>query len=81
MNMITQTLDTRGLTGIAPAMRAQYALGRLDCGEVMMVTTTESEAVKHLDAICQVQGTELLQRVEWNGEFTFLIRKDCSRNH
>ena len=81
MNMIKQTLDTRGLTGIAPAMRAQYTLSRLDCGEVMMVTTTESEAVQRLDAFCQQQGTELLQRVEWNGEFTFLVRKDCSHSH
>ena len=80
MNMIKHTLDTRGLTGIAPALRAQYALKNLECGEVMMVTTTDSESVEDLDAFCQQQGTKLLERIEWDGEFTFLIRKDCSRN-
>ena len=81
MNMIKQTLDTRGLTGIASAVRAQYALNNLECGEVIMVTTTESESVKSLDAFCQQNGTKLLERIEWNGEFTFLIRKDCAHNN
>ncbi len=81
MNMIKQTLDTRGLTGIAPAVRAQYALKNLECGEVMMVTTTESESAKSLDAFCQRKDTELLERIEWDGEFTFLIRKDCAHNN
>lgn len=81
MNMIKQTLDTSGLIGNATATRAQYTLSRLDCGEVMMVTSSETEAVKHLDIFCQQQGIELLERVEWDGEVTFLIRKDCLHNH
>lgn len=80
MTFITQKLDARGLYGPLPILRAEKTINDLDCGDVLMVNATDPKSLEKVDLFCQETGNELLEHLEWDGEFTFLIRKFCSES-
>ena len=77
MSTVQQKLDARRLSGAALVWRTHYALGKVDCGRVLLVTSNDPDAVSNMDAFCKTSGNQLLQHVEWDGEHTFLVRKTC----
>jgi tRNA 2-thiouridine synthesizing protein A len=78
MNALQKRIDARHLDGAAVVWRTHYALGKLDCGRVLLVTASDPNSASNLEAFCKTSGNELLQHVEWDGEHTFLLRKACS---
>ncbi len=75
MFKINKELDTSDMHSPIPMLRAMRALSRLDQGDILLVTSTEPRSVENLPLLCRQTGNELLEQSEWNGEYTFLIRK------
>lgn len=75
MFKINKELDTSDMHSPIPMFRTMRALSRLDQGDILLVTSTEPRSVVNLPLLCRQTGNELLEQSEWNGEYTFLIRK------
>ncbi|MFQ6022566.1 MAG: sulfurtransferase TusA family protein [Acidiferrobacterales bacterium] len=77
MSLITQELNTSGTDRLSPLLQTQQAITDLNCGEILMINASNPGMLAELDAFCQQTGNELLEHLEWDGEFTVLIRKFC----
>jgi len=74
-NMITQTLDTKGLNCPLPILKAKKAITKLEGGDTLEVLSTDPGAVQDFEAFSRATGHEL---VEWNqadGVLRFLLKK------
>ena len=77
MSPITQSIDTQGLHQHQPFLRAFSAMRKLQCGEVLMLSTSEPQTDDDLQAFCNQTGFLLIESVFCEDEYTFLIRRDC----
>jgi len=75
MQDIDVELDARGLNCPQPILRARKSLNRLEAGQVLKVISTDPGSVKDFIAFCKQTGNVLLDTVEQNNEFLFLIKK------
>jgi len=71
-----QELDARGLNCPLPILRAKKALNDLTAGQVLRIMATDPGSVKDFEAFATQTGNELLESVESDGEFHFLLRKN-----
>ena len=78
MQNIDMELDARGLNCPLPILRAKKSINNLAAGQVLRVTATDPGSVKDFIAFCKQTGNELLESLEQNGEFLFLIKKPVS---
>ncbi len=78
MQTIDVELDARGLNCPLPILRARKSLNRLEAGQVLKVISTDPGSVKDFIAFCKQTGNELLETVEQNNEFLFLIKKPAN---
>ena len=72
---IDMELDARGLNCPLPILRAKKSMAQLKDGQVIRITATDPGSVKDFEAFCKQTGNELLDAIESNGEFVFMIRK------
>lgn len=72
---IDKELDVRGLNCPLPVLRTKKALNTIATGQVLKVTSTDPASVTDLQALARQTGNELLESLEANGEYTFLLRK------
>lgn len=77
MTLITQELDTRRADRLSPLLQTQHAIINLDCGDVLMINAADPRLLEEVSAFCEQTGNKLIEHLEWDGEFTFLIRKFC----
>jgi len=80
MAPITQSIDTQGLRQHQPFLRAFSAMRKLECGDVLMLSTNEPQADNDLQAFCNKTGFQLIESVLCEDEYTFLIRRNCPAN-
>jgi tRNA 2-thiouridine synthesizing protein A len=73
--MAETLLDTRGLNCPLPVLRARKAMQRLPPGSLLRVLATDPGTVRDFRAFCQATGHELIESLEQDGEFRFVIRK------
>jgi tRNA 2-thiouridine synthesizing protein A len=73
--MAETLLDTRGLNCPLPVLRARKAMQKLAPGSVVRILATDPGTVKDFKAFCRATGHELLESLEQEGEFRFVIRK------
>ena len=73
--MVTQTLDTKGLNCPMPVMKTKKAMKALGSGDTLEVESTDPGSVRDLEAFCRATGNEVLESVEDDGVFRFLLRK------
>ena len=78
MQNIDMELDARGLNCPLPILRAKKSINGLAAGQVLRVMATDPGSVKDFIAFCKQTGNELLESLEQNGEFLFLIKKPVS---
>jgi tRNA 2-thiouridine synthesizing protein A len=69
------TLDLRGLRCPLPVLRAKKALGALPAGGALEVFADDPLSPVDFAAFCQASGDALLESVETDGVFRFLIRR------
>jgi len=72
-----QTINTQGLHQHQPFLRAFNAMRKLQCGDVLMLSTNEAQTNSDLQAFCNQTGFQLIESVFCEDEYTFLIRKNC----
>lgn len=70
-----QTLDARGLDCPQPILQTKRLLNRLDAGTTLQVWATDPGSVLDFRAFCRMTGNELLEMIEEDGLYGFLIRK------
>jgi tRNA 2-thiouridine synthesizing protein A len=73
--MADQTLDARGLNCPLPILRAKKALNTLTSGQTLQVTATDPGSVLDFKAFASQTGHQLLESIQANGEYTFLLMK------
>lgn len=75
MFSIGKVLDTRFLNPPQPALRTLRAMDALESGQVLKLTTTVRDAIAQIELLCKKTGLVLMQYLDWDGEYTFYIRK------
>jgi tRNA 2-thiouridine synthesizing protein A len=69
------TLDLRGLHCPLPVLRAKKALSALPAGSALEVFADDPLSPIDFEAFCQASGDTLVESVESDGGFRFLIRR------
>jgi tRNA 2-thiouridine synthesizing protein A len=69
------TLDLRGLHCPLPILRAKKALRALPAGGALEVFADDPLSPVDFEAFCQASGDTLVENVESDGVFRFLIRR------
>jgi tRNA 2-thiouridine synthesizing protein A len=69
------TLDLRGLHCPLPVLRAKKALSALPAGSALEVFADDPLSPIDFAAYCQASGDALVESVESDGGFRFLIRR------
>ena len=75
MEVIAQTLDTKGLNCPIPILKAKKVIKSMEAGDVLEVLATDPGAVKDFEAFTRATGNELVEWNEENGVFRFLLKK------
>ena len=73
--MADVTLDLRGLNCPLPILRARKALRALPPGSALEVFATDPLSPVDFAAYCEASGDKLVESVETDGVFRFLIRR------
>ena len=73
--MADVTLDLRGLHCPLPILRAKKALRELPAGGALEVFADDPLSPIDFEAFCQASGDALVESVERDGVFRFLIRR------
>jgi tRNA 2-thiouridine synthesizing protein A len=72
---IDREVDARGLNCPLPILRTKKALNDMKSGQVLRILATDPTAVRDFQAFAKQTGNELLQHVEQDGVFAFLLRR------
>jgi len=75
MFTISKQLDVSHLNPAQSLLRTLYAVESLETGQVLQLISREQDAVAGIDRLCRQTGLILMQYTDWDGEFTFLVRK------
>ncbi len=73
--MATQTLDTKGLNCPMPILKAKKAINALGTVETLEVMATDPGAVADFEAFSRATGNALLESVEEDGVFRFVLER------
>jgi len=72
---VNETLDTRGLYCPLPILRASRTIEEMDKGEVLKLLSTDLGSKRDFEAWCRKTGNKLIESVEEDGVFTYIIEK------
>jgi len=75
MFTINKELDTRFLRTPQPVVQTLRAMKTLKTGQVLKLITLEQNAIRNMEQLCRLTGLVLMQYMDWDGEYTFFIRK------
>ena len=75
MAHIDMELDVENMPAPMPLIKALRALETLLPGQVLKITTSEQNSMLSFEGMCQQLGHNLLEIVDWNGEYTLLVEK------
>jgi len=68
-------IDASGLCCPLPLLKAKQGLNRVAPGEVIKVIATDAGSVRDFKAFTDQSGDLLLEALESDGQFIYLIRK------
>jgi tRNA 2-thiouridine synthesizing protein A len=68
-------VDARGLNCPLPILRTKKALNDMVSGQVLRVLATDPGSVRDFEAFAKQTGNQLLQHVEQDGVFSFLVKR------
>ena len=69
------SLDLQGLMCPMPLLKAKQALNGMRASQVLHVLATDPGSKRDFEVFTQQSGNTLLESVEDNGVFSYLIRK------
>lgn len=70
-----EELDVRGWDCPVPILRAIRVINRLSPGQILHVVATDPGSMVDFPAFANQSGNTLLEAIETNGEFHYLIKK------
>ena len=73
--MAQETIDTSGMNCPIPIMKAKKAIKSMNTGTTLEVISTDPGSVRDFEAFSRATGNELLESVEENGVFRFILQK------
>ncbi|WP_210394892.1 sulfurtransferase TusA family protein [Motiliproteus sediminis] len=68
-------IDASGLCCPLPLLKAKQGLNRLSSGQVVKVIATDAGSVRDFKAFTDQSGDQLLQSLEQDGQYIYLIQK------
>ncbi len=68
-------LDARGLNCPLPILRTKKKISELASGEELKILATDPGSLKDMEAFCRQTGNTLIQSMQEDGCFTFVVRK------
>lgn len=75
MSKVDKFIDATGLACPMPVVRARQAIDRLDSGQLLEIHTTDAGSKSDLTAWANSGGHEIVEQIEEDEQFQFLIRK------
>ncbi|VAW91097.1 hypothetical protein MNBD_GAMMA21-2106 [hydrothermal vent metagenome] len=75
MAYIDMELNAQNMTSPQPMVQTLRAMDQLSAGQVLKVTTTEPRSIPNFEAMCAQLGHKIMQIIDWDGEYTFLLQK------
>ena len=73
--LVDVSLDLQGLMCPMPLLKAKQALNGMRASQVLRVLATDPGSKRDFEVFTQQSGNTLLESVEDNGVFSYLIRK------
>jgi len=70
-----EVLDACGLSCPMPLLKAKQALNKLPGGALLRVIATDPGSVRDFEVFAKQSGNELLESVQQDGRFEYLLRK------
>ncbi len=68
-------LDTKGMNCPMPILKAKKAMNQLEVGSTLKVFATDPGSVEDFSTFCRTGGHELIESIETEGVFTYIIKK------
>ena len=68
-------LDTKGLACPLPVLKTRRALRNMPSGEILTVEATDPASVIDFTHFCNTTDNEMLEHMEVDGVFTYVIRR------
>jgi len=75
MAYIDMELNAQNMTSPQPMVQTLRAMDQLLAGQILKVTTNEPRSIPNFEAMCYQLGHKLMEIVDWDGEYTFLLQK------
>jgi tRNA 2-thiouridine synthesizing protein A len=72
---IDKEIDTRGLNGPRPILKAKKALTDMHTGERLKVVATDSGSVRDFQAFAKQTGNELVEQQNLGQEYIHVLRR------
>ncbi len=74
-DLLSATLDARGLNCPLPILKTKKALKEVSIGDTLKVLTTDPGSVKDMEAFSRTTGNDLIESLQDGTTYTFLIRR------
>ena len=68
-------LDARGLSCPLPILKTKKSLNGMASGQILKIISTDSGAVKDMQAFASQTGNTLVSQTEENNEYIFFMQK------
>ena len=75
MAYIDMEINAQNLPAPQPMVKALRAIEGMASGQVLKVTTDEPLSISNFEAMCLQLGHKLMEIVDWDGEYTLLVKK------
>lgn len=75
MAYIDMEINAQNLPAPQPMVKALRAIEGMASGQVLKVTTDEPRSISNFEAMCLQLGHKLMEIVDWDGEYTLLVKK------
>jgi len=72
---VQKEIDTRGLNGPLPILKAKKALAEMSSGQVLKVLATDPGSVRDFQAFARQTGNELVEQVTVGSDYIHLLRR------
>lgn len=73
-------IDASGLSCPLPLLKAKQGLNQLGAGQLLRVIATDAGSVRDFKAFTDQSGDQLLESVELDGQYIYLIQKAAVTN-
>ena len=72
---VSKELDTRGLNGPLPILKAKKALADMASGDLLRVVSTDPGSTRDFQAFARQTGNELVEQTSAGADFMHVLRR------